>query len=325
MQNNAFYRLFLNRNNKTSTMINDQKNFNKKPAQRPENSGSEDNLSPNETETTGNAFLGQQGREQEGKTESFQGNWSGNYGSGFINTGNDESTGDFVSQASNTGNGLTSDEDDLLASGQNVDDTGLDIGGRGTTKGKQGEDMQAKKERNEGAGAGYGDTDASAQGAVNPETNDENRDPIMEDEGPDLVTSGDVASMTGQNIDDLNLPSADDVAGWRQDAGTIGQDAEDKEVVDDGRRNTLDQNSGEAVTGKADMEGGFSQYPESGDLGQVDPGQQNYKEDQDKRQAFTAGDYKTSQEKDPEEGSDKYNPQKTNSADEGDPNRNDTV
>jgi hypothetical protein len=302
-------------------MMDNQRNQNrqkqdKKPAY-------DQNLTSNETGNTNNSFLGQMGHEQEGKTESFQGNWSGNYGNGYtgnVNNSMNSENEDFNKQASsqegaNIGNGLNSDEDDIISAGQHVDDIGL--GDEGTTGGKAGENSNRTKGNTAASSSNAAKT--SAQGDVMPPDNNDNRDDIIGDEGPGLVTSGDVAAMTGQNIDDLDLPTAADVAGWRQDAGTIGQDSADKEGVDTGERNTVSENSGEATTGRADTEGGFGQYPNSGDLGQVDPGQQNYVEDQDTRQAFRAGDYKTSQERDPEEGSNKYNPQKTNATDKGSP------
>jgi hypothetical protein len=126
------------------------------------------------------------------------------------------------------------------------------------------------------------------------------------DIGSGLSTGGDFASMTGQTIDDLDLPGSEEIGQIREDPGAGG--------VDTGERNTIEERSGQYTTGHASSDINDTRYKNSGDLGQVDPGQQNYVEDQDRRQAFRAGDYKTSQKRDPEEGSDKYNPQETNSS-----------
>jgi hypothetical protein len=199
-------------------MINKQRNQGK------EDGHQEQSLNSEEMGKISNAFLGQMGHEQEGKTESFQGNWSGNYGSGVVGGFDKEPlSGDFVAQSSNTGNGLNSDEDDLLASGQSVDDLGLGSNS-GTTQGKRGENKNGDNSEE----VSPGDEDTDGLGAVMPDpedTTDQNasqsengqQNEAATDEGTGLATSGDVASMIGEDIDDFNLPSAADVAGWRKE------------------------------------------------------------------------------------------------------------
>lgn len=244
-------------------MINNQKNKSKEGNHEEQGA----NLNSREMMNTSNTFLGQMGQEQEGKTESFQGNWAGNYGDGITRTSGDEqSSGDFTSQASNIGNGLTSDEDDLLASGQDIDDLGLG-NSIGNTSGKEGESIDQEGAKNgKGNDNKQSGVDASAEGSIIPhpdgakdqsETSVEGkRKDIIGNEGPGLATAGDFASMTGQNIDDLDLPTDADVAGWRQDAGTLGQGSDGKRVVDDGQDDSLNATSSEFTTGKADKQGG---------------------------------------------------------------------
>lgn len=143
----------------------------------------------------------------------------------------------------------------------------------------------------------YGFSETTNQGSEIPDQtysgNGENQASSAQDVGNGLATGYSMAADSEQQVDDLHL--------GEDGRGELGDNA-----VDNGKSDDLNSDSPEFTTGHASNDAQYLKYKTSGDLGEVDPGQQNYKEDQDNSWAFTAGDYKTSQEKNPESGTGKY-------------------